>query len=267
MIKSKFVLTLIVGTILFLSINFSPNIRQKVLEFPLYIKSTVFDIKNRVVQEVKTLFHQKKQIERLRKELETCQKTATLSVAFASKLNHFLEENKLDIYDPDLFMVRGLSYIKLGDFSKMWLDFPDYNHSRIYGLLFKGYAAGIVDEQDGKPIARLLSNKKMIFSVEVGKQRDLGVIFGNKDFLEVKYIPTYADIQVGDEVITSGNDNIFYEGVKVGEVIQIQTTNLYKMALVKPYAELHNPEFFYAVDVHSADINERNSTLFSDALK
>ncbi len=267
MIKNKFVLALLVGVILYISINFTPAIRTEVLRVPHAIKSYLFQLKQKITGEIDTLFNQKKRIEALQKELAVCQKTATLSVAFASKLNHFLKENDLQEYRPNLYLVHGLSYVKLGDFSKIWLDFPRYDHTRIYGLLYKGYAAGIVDEEDGRPIARLLNNKKMIFSVEIGEKKHLGVVFGNRDFLNVKYIPSYADVQVGDEVITSGNDNIFYEGVKVGEVVHVQTTNLYKMALVKPYAELNRPEFFYAVDVHTEGVNERNSTLFSDALK
>jgi rod shape-determining protein MreC len=267
MIKNKFLLAVLIGVVIYISINFSPKIRTVVLHIPLAIKSNILKTKDRITKQIDMLFNQKKQIEALRQELKVCQKNAALSVAFASKLNHFLEENELQTYEPNLTLVQGISFVKLGDFSKMWLDFPDYDRSQIYGLLHKGYAAGIVDEQDGKPIARLLSNKKMIFSVEIGEKKHLGVIFGDKDFLKVKYIPSYADVEIGDEVITSGNDNIFYEGIKVGEVVHIRTTNLYKMALVKPYVELNKPEFFYAVDVHTVDINERNSTLLSDALK
>ena len=267
MIKNKLLLAALIGMIIYLSVNYSSGIRERVLSVPLAIKSYVFKIKDKITYEVDTLFNQKRQIQILRQELESCQKTAALSVAFASKLNHFLEESKLENYQPDLILVHSLSYIKLGDFSAMWLDFPDYNHSKIYGLLYKGFAAGIVDEQNGRPIARLLNNKKMIFSVEIGEKKHLGVVFGDKYFVHVKYIPTYADIHIGDEVITSGNDNIFYEGIKVGEVVHIQTTNLYKMAVVKPYAPLNNPEFFYAVDIHRKDLNKTNTTLFSDALK
>ncbi len=267
MIKNRLLLAALIGIILYISVNFSAAVRAKVISFPLAVKSYILHQQKSITEKFTTLFNQKEQIIALQKELKTCQKTATLSVAFASKLNHFLKENGLQPYEPGLYPVQALSYVKLGDFSMMWLDFPDYNHTMIYGLLYKGYAAGIVDEKNGKPIARLLSNKKMIFSVEIGKKKHLGVVFGEKDFLRVKYIPSYANIAIGDEVVTSGNDNIFYEGVKVGEVVHIQTTSLYKMALVKPYAELNQPEFFYAVDVHTPGINERNSTLFSDALK
>ena len=118
-------------------------------------------------------------------------------------------------------------------------------------MIYKGFAAGIVDEQDAKPVARLLTNVKTMFSVAIGKKKHLGVLFGGKHYLEIKYIPTYAKINRGDEVITSGNDNIFYEGIKVGKVVNVQTNNLYKMAVVKPYIRINNPDFFYVVDVNT----------------
>ncbi len=261
MIKNKLLFVLVLGTILYLSINFTPLLREHVLTLPLKIKSSIVHTKERIGREINTFFHQKEKIAALEKSLEKCSEQAQLSTAFAAKLNHFMEENSLQIYDPRLFLVQALSYVKLGDFSKLWLDFPDFNSSRIYGLLYKGYAAGIVDAEDTHPVARLLSNEKMIFSVKIGKEGDLGVAFGGKEFLSVKYIPSYADIKVGDEVITSGNDNIFYEGIKVGEVVAIESYNLYQTAAVKPYALLHDPEYFHAVDTAIKVPKEHNTTV------
>jgi len=260
MIKKRFWFLFVIGVILYLSVNFSPWLRQKVLALPLYVKSHFLQSTDRIKNQFSMLRNQRAKIAELEKKLRESQKSALLSVAFASKLNHLLEENRLKKYDPRLHPVQGLSYVKLGDFSRMWLDFPDFNRSRIYGLLFMGYAAGIVDTEHGQPIARLLNNKEMIFSVAVGKQKHLGVLFGGEAFLSVRYLPVYADIKPGDEVITSGADNIFFEGVKVGEVIDVQEYNLYKTAQVKPYASLQNPRFFYAVeDSVSPDRNSSES--------
>ncbi len=260
MTKNKLLLVLILGTVLYLSINFTPMIRERVVALPLAIKTYIIHTNKRVQQQVNSFFHQKEKIITLENALNKCSAQAQLSVAFASRLNHLLEESKLHKYDPRLILVEGLSYVKLGDFSRLWLDFPDFNSSKIYGLLYKGFAAGVVDAEDGHPVARLLSNDKILFSVKIGKNGDLGVAFGGKEFLSVKYIPSYALIRIGDEVITSGNDNIFYEGIKVGKVVAIESYNLYKMAIVKPYALLHDPDFFYAVDTGIKNIKEHNST-------
>ncbi len=267
MIKNRLLLAFAVVVIIYISLNFSPVIRQKLLVFPMRIKTYILDTVTDIHHQINAFYAQKEKILLLEKELEIAQKNAALSVAFASRLNHFLEENKLEEYHPYLTLVRGLSYVKLGDFGRLWLDFPGFDPDKIYGLLYKGYAAGIVDNEDGYPMARLLSDEKMVFSVAVGEKKHLGVAFGGKHFLSVKYIPTYAEIKVGDEVITSGDDNIFYEGIKVGEVVKIEVYNLYKMAVVEPYAQLHDPEFFYAVDAHAHPIKEHNKTAVGDALK
>ncbi len=251
MTKNKTIVVLVAGTLLFVSVNYSSYIREKFIVFPLAVKSTIVSIADKFSKEYKAFFDQKKKILQLEKELLNCKKTALLSTAFASKLNHLLEESKLRKYDPDLHFVRAVSYVKLGDFSKMWIDFPNFDSSLVYGLIYKGFAAGIVEEQDAKPIARLLTNEKTMFSVAIGEKKHLGVLFGGKYYLEVKYIPTYAQINRGDEVVTSGNDSLFYEGIKVGKVIDVQTNNLYKMAIIKPYIEIKNPDFFYVVDVNT----------------
>ncbi len=251
MTKNKTLAFLIAGTLLFVSVNYSSYIREKLISVPLAVKSAIVGFSDKLTKQYNAFFDQKKKILELEKELKECKKTALLSTAFASKLNHFLEESKLQKYDPDLHFVRAVSYVKLGDFSKMWIDFPKFKPSLVYGLMYKGFAAGIVEEQDGKPLARLLSNTKTMFSVAIGEKKHLGVVFGGIHYLEVKYIPAYAEVNRGDEVITSGNDNIFYEGIKVGEVIEVQTNNLYKMAIIKPYIEIRNPDFFYVVDINT----------------
>jgi rod shape-determining protein MreC len=255
MIKNRLLFLFVTGALFYISINFNPAIREKVLAFPLQIKSYIFHTYDEIKMQIDTFFDQKKKIIHLKKELQACQKTAALSVAFGSKLNHLLEEAGMRPYNPKLYLARTLSYVKLGDFGTMWLDFPEYDRSKIYGLLYKGYAAGIVDNKDGYPLARLLTNKKMVFSVIVGIEKHLGVVFGDERFLVVKYLPTYADIKPGDEVLTSGDDNIFYEGIKVGEVVDVKEYNLYKMALVQPYVKLHKPDFFFVVDATQFDMN------------
>ncbi len=264
MIKNRLLLLFLAGALFYISVNFNTPLREKLLALPLQIKTNILRTADSMKREIDAFFDQQQKILRLEKELEGCRKTAALSVAFGAKLNHFLQEAGMRPYHPKLHLVRALSYVTLGDFSTMWLDFPDYNRSKIYGLLYKGYAAGIVDRKEGYPLARLPMNKKMIFSVIVGEKRYLGVVFGGAHFLEVKYIPTYADIKVGDEVLTSGEDNIFYEGIKVGEVIDIREYNLYKIAIVKPYVQMEKPDFFFAVDATQV---EHNRTILPEITK
>lgn len=267
MSKHKILYFVGLGLILYVSINFSSPLRDHVLGFSNHIKKNLVSFVDKVHSEINTFFNQKEKILSLQKQLQKSEKTAQLSVAFAAKLNHFLDESKLQHYDPDLYFSQVISYVKLGDYTKLWIDFPGFKPNLIYGLLYKGYAAGIVENQDGRPMARLLGDPQMMFSVVIGKEKYLGVLFGNSPNLDVKYIPTYATVKKGDEVTTGGNDNIFFEGIKVGKVIRVESNNLYKSAIVKPYATIKNPDFFYVVDVNTKYIKELNTSVISDALK
>ena len=52
----------------------------------------------------------------------------------------------------------------------------------------------------------------------IGNERNPGIATSNdesSDLLSVKFIPVWADINVGDEVITSGMDNIFMRDLEL----------------------------------------------------
>ncbi len=77
--------------------------------------------------------------------------------------------------------------------------------------------------KNGKRIGLLNGNKDCTYAVFIGNERNPGIATSNdesSDLLSVKFIPVWADINVGDEVITSGMDNIFYEGLRVGKVVE-----------------------------------------------
>ncbi len=67
----------------------------------------------------------------------------------------------------------------------------------------------------------------------------------NEDSLQIKFIPILASIKEGDEVITSGMDNIFSEGLKVGVVTEIISLADMKIAKVKPYISASKKRYFY----------------------
>ncbi len=49
----------------------------------------------------------------------------------------------------------------------------------------------------------------------------------------MKYIPIWIEINLGDEVITSGMDNIFFKGLKVGKVVSINKMADQQEAFIK----------------------------------
>jgi rod shape-determining protein MreC len=58
---------------------------------------------------------------------------------------------------------------------------------------------------------------------QIGDSNALGVVTGTgkSDLLEMKYVPGYIEIQIGQAVFTSGQDGIYPAGLKVGEVVNV----------------------------------------------
>lgn len=204
-------------------------------------------MKNNFEQEINEHISQREEIVRLRAENQKLQKSAILSIAFAGKLNELLKENNSTEYHPDIALVKSIGYVNLNDYGKVWIDFKDFNQSRIYGLLHQGYAAGIVVQNDGLPQGLLLSDPKSIFSVYIGSAKMQGVAYGNRKEVLVKYISQWLQPKVGDEVMTSGLDKIFFEGIKVGVVTEVIEEESSKTVVVKPYITPSVPAYMHII--------------------
>lgn len=139
-----------------------------------------------------------------------------------------------------------LSYVNFDDYTKVWIDF-EKKDEKILGLVSQNYAAGIVKNFAGKSLALLNGNEKSNYSVFIGKNKAPGIMHGTyKDnLLSIKFIPIWIEIQRGDEVMTSGMDNVFFEGLKVGKVVGIKKMADMQEAIIEPYAKTLQAEYFY----------------------
>ena len=63
----------------------------------------------------------------------------------------------------------------------------------------------------------------------------------------MKFIPAWFDIQEGDEVITSGLDNIFFKGLKVGRVISVKKSQGYQNAIIEQYYKASDLGYFHMI--------------------
>lgn len=211
------------------------------------ILTTYVEMKNKFEEEISEHISQREEIVRLRAENQKLQKSAILSIAFAGKLNDLLKENNSTAYRPDISLVKSIGYVNLNDYGKVWIDFKDFDQSRIYGLLHQGYAAGIVVQNDGLPQGLLLTDPKSIFSVYIGSAKMQGVAYGNRKEVLVKYISQWLQPKVGDEVMTSGLDKIFFEGIKVGVVTEVIEEESSKTVVVKPHVTPSVPAYMHII--------------------
>jgi len=244
---SKFKIIILLCIFVFVSFRYSTDARHIIGGVNTKILAYYGDMKTKIQEKIDEHLSQQEEIQRLRTENQTLQKSAVLSIAFASKLNDMLKEHNSTGYYPHVKMVQSIGYTNLNDYGKVWLKFDEFNQSKIYGLLQQGYAAGIVVSNDGHPQGLLLSDPKAIFAVYVGNQKMQGLAQGNNKEVLVKYISQWLQPQVGDEVITSGLDKIFFEGIKVGVVTEVIDEESSKTVVVKPYAASHVPAYMHVI--------------------
>jgi len=199
--------------------------------------------KNKIAQHI----NQAEQIKNLQAKNEELQERAALLTAFNYELNDLLADNNSTLFKPYAKLVRALSYAKIGDSNKIWLDFRDYNSSKVYGLMRDGATAGIVINDTGRPLALLQNDPKSTFVVYIGERKIPGVAKGNGKGVEIKYIAKWLEPQIGDEVYTSGLDDIFFGGVAVGKVTGVIDETIYLTATIDTYANVSVPEFLYVL--------------------
>ncbi len=215
------------------------------------IKTGYLNIKESIAASIDRHFEQAETIQKLSAENEALKKESLMLSGFA---NEIVELGKFKAYEkgysPKLTVVRVTAYAKLPYFQKLWVDFDDYNASKIYGLLYNNKTAGIIaGGEKGSALALLNGDPKCSYAVYVGKQKAPGIVMGkNSREMVVKYIPSWMNIAVGDEVMTSGLDGIFFAGIKVGTVKDVRTVHAYREAVIEPYFNTLNPSYFYVIE-------------------
>ena len=231
------------------SFNYTNSVQEPINRFFNLVKTTYHDTLTSTRFSIQKHFAQSQMIEELQKNLNHC-KTQNLYIQqYKHELQNLYKLHNTPItFDPKAQLVRAISYEKFGDMNRLWLEAGEYNSSKVYGLVFGDSVAGIVIPKDGMPLALLLRDPKSSFAVYIGNTKAPGIAHGNNDEnIVVTFIPTWYNIEVGDEVVTSGLDNLFFEGLKVGKVLSISTSQGYKKALVHPYYTQTDLNYFYMI--------------------
>lgn len=227
------------------------------------IKQIYIDSSETVKKIKEKYFYQRDTIENLQKENEELKNY---------KLKYFASKKELDsmlttLDNPNsttnqITFTRVLSYVDFDDYTKVWLDMKKVDDS-ILGIISDEYAAGIVVNQDNKAKALLNGNEKCNYAIFIGENKAPGIIHSSKNahMLIAKYIPIWFDIKENDEVITSGMDNIFFEGLKVGRVVSIKKMQDLQEATILPYAQvLKQKNFFVYKKLENSSIEKIKDT-------
>ncbi|MCI6988329.1 MAG: rod shape-determining protein MreC [Campylobacter sp.] len=242
-LKALILILFFVGVSLF----FGSYIKSYILKFSDFFLNGFYTSQEYISNTVKEHFMQVSEIQRLREENKELHKSAILLNTFANELDQILLDKNSSRFAPDIELVKTLSYANISDYNKFWVDFKEFDPTKVYGAIFQGNTIGVVTFKDHRPLAILQNDPKVAFSVYIGDERIPGVVNGDGKGVLVKYIPKWLEPKISDKIYTSGLDGIFFAGIPVGEVSEILDEDLYKSVVVKPYSKPNIPAFIYII--------------------
>lgn len=122
--------------------------------------------------------------------------------------------------------------------------------SKIFGLIKDGRTAGIAFYKDNLLLGALNGDPKVSYSVFIGEDKNMGILKTDiNGKVVVEYINAWSAIKEGDEIITSGLDNIFFEGLGVGVVKKVRQEFSYIVAEVDLYNQNREIGYFWLISV------------------
>ncbi|MDM5271628.1 rod shape-determining protein MreC [Sulfurovum sp. zt1-1] len=180
---------------------------------------------------------------------------------------HYIKQVK-DIYSvlpslerypvQNISITDTISYVKLNSFSQILLTMPkNLRQNKLYGLIQKNVVAGIAQVKNNQLFGYLTSDKMCRFSVFIGPNKAPGIAEGlQQNEMQIKFIPKWYEIKVGDTVVTSGLDAIFFENIPVGIVTKTELHSSYKVAYIKTYSDIFHPKTFFLINDAKATLTE-----------
>ena len=231
------------------ALYYSDIIQTPIISSLNYIKSKYHNSIEFIENKINKHTFQSEKIALLEETLKQYENNHLVMQQLASEVKDMLKENNSSLKtNPEVELVRTLSYEQFGDLNRVWLELKNYDPSKIYGLTHNELVAGIVVPKYGKPLGLLNKDLKSSYAVFVGENLAPGIAHGNNSkFLVVKFIPAWFNIKAEDEVITSGLDNIFFKGLKVGKVLSVTKSQGYQDAIIQPYYGANDPNYFHMI--------------------
>lgn len=246
--KNKIYYVLIFAFLVFISFYYGGLIKKNILHINDFLIIRFYDTKDYIYDNISKHFNQAEQILTLKEKNKELERTSNLVTTFANELNRLLEDQNSTQYFPRISLARAISYVQIGDYKRVWLELNKATPSQNRGLIYKGYTAGIAINKDGRSMALLQGDDQCVFSVFIGKNRAPGLIQGQNNKVIINFIPKWAKIQIGDEILTSGLDGIFFSGIPVGVVEKVNDEEMYQSVEVKPYIQVNIPAYLYIVE-------------------
>lgn len=87
--------------------------------------------------------------------------------------------------------------------------------------------------------------------VKVLRTGDRGILVGKAEkYCNLQYLPSASQVQIGDEVLTSGQDALFPSGLLIGKITSVNrdpVKGMFKFAEVAPLVDLYNLDLVFVL--------------------
>ncbi|PAF52440.1 rod shape-determining protein MreC [Helicobacter sp. 13S00477-4] len=257
-------LTLIIILLALIFIIFDSNdfLHSKTLLLGDKTKILFFESKENIKLFYEKYMQQAHSIEEYKAKLQDYSKLQlqfqTLQTRF-NQLSEFLNQ-KMPYQKPDFIPTRSFSYVTIGNYNRIWLDFDisSYPKNKIFGIVQDGNALGIATIKNNRLMGLLNGDENSSYVVHIGKDKIPAIIRYNSTDPEkilADFIPSWMKVNIGDEVITSGLDGIFTPNIPVGKITNIIQNYGYITAEIIPYAKKNHPEYVWLVDTKKPQTN------------
>ena len=250
--KKIIIFLIIISLTLGYYFNIERDIKNKVNQLSNSISSTFLINIINIESTIGKYFNQTKYIDKLKKINEENDNYKVL-YNIKDKENQELQK-LLNIdykHEYKFEKVKVLSYVKLNDNSKVMIDYPLEDKDKIYAILtYDGFSAGIALKKENQDIAYLNNNDRCNYTIFIGDNNAPGITSGvnSSGRLVIKHIPLWKDVNIDDEIITSGMDKIFPYGIKVGVVKEIIKGETTQEVFAMPYSKVLSERYFYLYD-------------------
>jgi len=247
--KERFSYFIVAIALLVGAFFYSTTLQSPLIASLNFIKTSYHNTTQYISDSIDSYFFQADEIKRLKKKLLKYENNHLVMQELANEVSDMYQKNNSTLQsNPKVELVRTISYEKFGNTNRLWIEVPEYNSSKIYALTYKELVAGIIINKNSKALALLNRDIKSAYAVYVGDDNAPGIAHGNnQENLIVNFIPAWFDIKEGDEVISSGLDNIFIKGLKVGKVLSITSSQGYQNAIIEPYYKSKDPSYFHMI--------------------
>ncbi len=267
--KKLFLWIIFIATVFFLSMQISKEVHSKILYLSDGIKIGILNLNQNILNVITRHFNQAEQIKHLTNELKNKEGLQYSLNSLKHEHSQLLVSLQTDNFNlPSFHLVRTLSYVRLNDYTKVWLQNRDTNsfnatENKIFGLVTNNQVAGIAIFENNRLTGFLNGDEQCNYSVFVGENKTPGVAKydTNKGFI-VDYIPLYPKIKVGDIIQTSGYDGIFYSEIDVGKVQSIEERQGYQIAIIQPFLNKVS-QFYWLIDTNQTTTHEESANDFT----